>query len=111
MAKKFAILFDIKGEKLICLVKFYKQLSRGILTFITVYIIFTLIFAFCVISDNTADFWMIPQQCAFFFSVVRLFLYTVILLDVGGHLFSDLTDKKRGHLKIHGFPLVPKNNV
>lgn len=31
-----------------------------------VYITFTLIFPFCIISGNSADFWMILQQCSFF---------------------------------------------
>lgn len=59
-----------------------------------VYIPSSLIFAFCVISGNSADFWMTLQQCSFSFSVVGLFFCTVILLRGGGHLFSDLMDKK-----------------
>lgn len=76
-----------------------------------VYLTFTLFFAFCVISDNSADFWMILQQCSFSFSVVGLFFCTVILLRVGGHLFSDIMDKKLGCLKIGGFPLVSRNDI
>lgn len=59
-----------------------------------VYITSTLIFAFCIMSDNAAGFWMILQQCSFSFLVVGLFFCTVILLHGGGHLFSDLMDKK-----------------
>lgn len=107
--KKIVILFFwIIGRK----VSVWKSThsKERYISIIMVYIAFTSVFAFCVISDKSADFWMILQQYSFSFLVVGLFICAVILLHVGGHLFSDLMDKKWGHLKI-GFPLASRNHI
>lgn len=90
--------------------KFCKQLIRGILTFITVYVIFTLSFAFSVTGDKDCRFSDDPAAVLFPFWWSDCSC-TLILLDVGGHLLSDLTDKKWGCLKIRTFPLESKNNI